>query len=79
MQLYGVFSGEQLYTKLRNGDEYYNVVIGYICTEYEGELNPDGVEVLEARFYHSTELPDNTDPYIKRKIQENAHELTSLL
>lgn len=79
MRLYDVFSGEQLYTKLRNGDEYYNVVIGYICTEYEGELNPDGVEVLEARFYHPTELPESTDPYIKRKIQKNAHDLASLL
>ncbi|KAA8784278.1 NUDIX domain-containing protein [Paenibacillus amylolyticus] len=79
MQLYGVFSGDQLYAKLRNGDEYYNVVIGYICTEYEGELNPDGVEVLEARFYHPTELPESTDPYIKRKIEENAHDLISLL
>lgn len=79
LHLYGVFSGKELYTKLRNGHEYYNVVIGYICTEYEGELKPDGVEVLEAKFYKPTELPDRTDPYLKRKIQENVVHIATLL
>ncbi|WKL04196.1 hypothetical protein Q0F98_14065 [Paenibacillus amylolyticus] len=55
------------------------MVIGYICTEYEGELKPDGVEVLEARFYKPTELPDTTDPYLKSKIQENAENIATLL
>ncbi|WP_342553204.1 NUDIX domain-containing protein [Paenibacillus sp. FSL R7-0652] len=79
LQLYGVFSGEELHTRLRNGDEYYNVVIGYICTQYEGELKPDGEEVVEAGFYSLTELPERTDPYIKQKILENAHALNMLL
>ncbi|WP_336762719.1 NUDIX domain-containing protein [Paenibacillus sp. USHLN196] len=79
LHLYGVFSGKELHTKLKNGHEYYNVVIGYICTEYEGELKPDGVEVLEAKFYKPTELPDRTDPYLKRKIQENAEHIAALL
>ncbi|MEC0125685.1 NUDIX hydrolase [Paenibacillus pabuli] len=77
--LYGVFSGKDLYTKLRKGHEYYNVVIGYVCTEFEGELKPDGVEVLEAKFYKPTELPENTDPYLKSKIEENALHIATLL
>lgn len=77
--LYGVFSGKELYTKLRNGHEYYNVVIGYICTEFEGELKPDGVEVLEAKFYKPKELPENTDSYLKSKIEENALHIATLL
>ncbi|QOS81562.1 NUDIX domain-containing protein [Paenibacillus sp. JNUCC31] len=76
--LYGVFSGKELYTKLRNGHEYYNVVIGYICTEFEGELQPDGVEVLEAKFYKPTELPENTDSYLKSKIEENALHIATI-
>ncbi|MBU5352766.1 NUDIX domain-containing protein [Paenibacillus barcinonensis] len=79
LQLYGVFSGEQLYTQLKNGDQYYNVVIGYICSQYEGELQPDGIEVFEAKFYNPKTLPDSTDPYLKRIIQENIQELASLL
>ncbi|MDN4603549.1 NUDIX domain-containing protein [Paenibacillus sp. F6_3S_P_1C] len=79
LKLYGVFSEKELYTKLRNGHEYYNVVIGYICTEFEGELKPDGVEVLEAKFYKPTELPEKTDPYLKSKIEENALHIATLL
>ncbi|WP_336782282.1 NUDIX hydrolase [Paenibacillus illinoisensis] len=79
LELFGVFSGKELYTKLRNGHEYHNVVIGYVCTEFEGEPKPDGVEVLEAKFYKPTELPDKTDPYLKRKIQENAQHIASLI
>ncbi|NUU77117.1 NUDIX hydrolase [Paenibacillus xylanilyticus] len=79
LELYGVFSGKELYTKLKNGHEYYNVVIGYICTEYEGELRPDGIEVLEAKFYKPTDLPDKTDPYLKRKILENAQYIASII
>ncbi|WP_454190934.1 NUDIX domain-containing protein [Paenibacillus sp. Marseille-Q7038] len=30
LTLFGVFSGKELYTKLRNGHEYYNIIIGYI-------------------------------------------------
>lgn len=79
LKLYGVFSGKELYTKLRNGHEYYNVVIGYICTEFEGELKPDGVEVLEAKFCKPTELPEKTDPFLKSKIEENALHIATLL
>ena len=79
LELYGVFSGKELYTKLRNGHAYYNVVIGYICTEFEGEPKPDGLEVLEAKFCNPTELPDKTDPNLKRKIQENAQHIASLI
>ncbi|AZS14913.1 NUDIX hydrolase [Paenibacillus lutimineralis] len=70
LQLFDVFSGKQLYTKLRNGHEYYNVIIGYICTEFEGEIVPDGVEVIEARFYSLSEVPASTQPYIREKLYE---------
>ncbi|WP_042128196.1 NUDIX hydrolase [Paenibacillus sp. FSL R5-0345] len=71
LHLMGVFSGKELYTKLRNGHEYYNVIIGYICTDYEGVIQPDGVEVLDAKFHHPLQLPERIDPFIKTKIKEN--------
>ncbi|MBW7474780.1 NUDIX domain-containing protein [Paenibacillus oenotherae] len=79
LKLYGVFSGQELHTKLRNGHEYYNVVIGYICTEFEGELRPDGIEVLEAAFFNPDHLPERTNPYIKMKIKETAGRIGRLL
>lgn len=79
LNLYGVFSGKELHTKLRNGHEYYNVVIGYTCTDYEGDVAPDGVEVLDARFFMPGELPEKTDPFIQRKVRENARHIADLL
>lgn len=79
LKLFGVFSGKELYTKLKNGHEYYNVVIGYICTEFEGDLKPDGIEVLDARFFKINELPEKTNPFIKNKIIEHSGQLMKLL
>lgn len=70
LRLFGVFSGKELFTKLRNGDEYYNVVIGYVCNDFIGDILPDGIEVIEARFYKISELPDRTSPFIMNRINE---------
>ena len=69
-QLFGVFSGNELFTKLRNGDEYYNVIVGYISTHFEGDIIPDTKEVLEAAFFNLSEVPEKTNPYIKEKLTQ---------
>jgi len=79
LQLFGVFSGKELFTKLRNGHEYYNVIIGYICTEFDGEIIPDGVEVLEAGFYSLSEAPASTQPYIQEKLKELGPQLERIM
>lgn len=75
LKLFGVFSGKELYAKLRNGHEYYNIVIGYLCTDYEGEINVDGHEIKSAKFYNINDLPENTDPFVKSKIKEYAGQI----
>jgi 8-oxo-dGTP pyrophosphatase MutT (NUDIX family) len=72
LKLVGVYSGESLHTKLANGHEYYNVVIAYLCAAYEGILKPDGVEVLEAQFFHPYDLPEKTVPFLRDRIEEHA-------
>ncbi|MNW52832.1 NADH pyrophosphatase [compost metagenome] len=79
LHLLGVFSGKELYTKLRNGHEYYNVIIGYICTEYKEDIKPDGKEVLEAKFYNLIEVPVSTQPYIREKLKELGPKLEQIL
>jgi 8-oxo-dGTP pyrophosphatase MutT (NUDIX family) len=79
LKLLGVFSGKELYTKLKNGHEYYNIVIGYICTEFEGNLKPDGIEVLDARFFNMNELPEKTNPLIRNKIKDYSKQIMKLL
>lgn len=79
LHLFGVFSGNELYTKLRNGHEYYNVIVGYICTEYSGDIKPDGEEVVEAKFYNLNEVPESTQPFIKEKLKELGPKLEQIL
>lgn len=79
LHLFGVFSGNELYTKLRNGHEYYNVIVGYICTEYSGDIKPDGEEVVEAKFYNLNEFPESTQPFIKEKLKELGPKLEQIL
>jgi len=79
LKLFGVFSGKELYTKLKNGHEYYNVVIGYLCTDFEGEIKPDQKEVLEARFFNMGNLPANIDPFIKANMNEFFGKITKQL
>ena len=79
LKLFGVFSGKELYTKLKNGHEYYNIIIGYVSTDYEGELKPDGDEVVEAKFYNMKAFPENLAPFIKSKMSEYAGVIQNII
>jgi ADP-ribose pyrophosphatase YjhB (NUDIX family) len=79
LRLFGVFSGQELFTRLKNGHEYYNVIIGYICSEYEGEIQPDDNEVLEADFFNINEVPDRTNPFIKEQLKQFGPQLIQIL
>lgn len=54
-------------------------IIGYICTNYSGEITPDGEEVIEAEFFDITDLPKGTQPYIKMKLKELGPNLVQIL
>ena len=62
LELFNVYSGEDFYYKYPHGDEVYNVVTAYICSDYEGELKKDESEVQELHFYDLNELPLNISP-----------------
>ena len=70
LELFDMFSGQELYYKYPNGDEVYNVVAAYLCTEFDGALKEDGIEVQEVRFFNYGELPSELSspdvPIIKR-------------
>ena len=62
LNLFNIFSGEDFYYKYPHGDEVYNVITSYICTEYYGELKLDAEEVKELRFFDMKQLPENISP-----------------
>lgn len=57
LELMHVFSGPELYYKYPNGDEVYNIVAAYICSDYEGVLQSDNNEVSELAFFEFTNFP----------------------
>lgn len=63
------FSGEDFYYKYPHGDEVYNVISVYICSEFNGELKGDQVEVQDLQYFALHDLPDNISPPDKKVIE----------
>ncbi len=70
MELFGVFSGENLHHVYPNGDEVYIVDIVYLCKKYTGTLKVQDGEVERLRFFSASELPENISPPVKPVLKE---------
>lgn len=71
LQLLDVYSGKELINRVEeSGDQYQTVAIGYLCSDFEGELTPDESQAIEAQFFKLDQLPAETDPFIKNKLLE---------
>ncbi|WP_026575534.1 NUDIX domain-containing protein [Bacillus sp. UNC438CL73TsuS30] len=68
LKLFGVYSGKELLNRV--DERYHTVAIGYLCTEYEGEITLESVQGIESRFFRLNQLPDEIEPYIKNKLFE---------
>lgn len=62
LQYFKTFSGKKFYYKYPHGDEVYNVITAFICTEYEGLLRYDEDEATSLRYFNLTDLPTNISP-----------------
>jgi 8-oxo-dGTP pyrophosphatase MutT (NUDIX family) len=71
-----LFSGPDLYLKLKNGDELYSVTALYLCKDYTGELVSDPTESHEVRFFDVTDLPSlnpANNIYLKKYLNQTFH------
>jgi ADP-ribose pyrophosphatase YjhB (NUDIX family) len=60
LNLIDVFSGnENSHIKLKNGDEYYVILIAYYTKNFKGDLKADGVETLECKFFNINDIPNS--------------------
>lgn len=68
LNLFGVFSGEDLHYKYPNGDEVYIVDIVYQSDSYKGEvkLNDEGKDI---RFFKINELPERISPPVRPVVE----------
>ena len=62
LELFGVFSGKELYHVYPHGDEISNVDIVYICKDHSGEATADFIESTDVKFFSIDTLPDNISP-----------------
>lgn len=62
LELFGVFSGEEMHYVYPNGDEVSNIDIVYICRDYRGSLKKQESEVLELSFFSVESIPREISP-----------------
>lgn len=78
LKLEGVFSGEEYYLKVANGDELYSVTTVYSTQDYMGELVSDELESIDLQFFNLHQLPESLQKsyldFIQHYIHHNAIE-----
>jgi len=62
LEMFHIFSGKDMYYKYPHGDEVYNVVAAYVCTDYDGVPTKDGDEAQELRFFSYSDIPTELSP-----------------
>lgn len=75
LEMFDVFSGQELYYQYPHGDEVYNVVVVYICKEYGGVMKGDEEEVQDIRFFKLNEIPNEISPPDLPIIRKFLHEI----
>lgn len=70
LELFGVFSGPELYYQYPNGDEVYNVDTVFLCRDYSGTPKVDGEEMLICDFFALNALPEPISPPIVTIIDQ---------
>lgn len=68
LKLIGVYSGKELINQV--DERYHTVAIGYLCTEYEGEITPESNQGIESKFFRLNQIPEEIEPFIKNKLIE---------
>lgn len=64
MDLFGVFSGPQLFYTYPNGDQVHNVSVVYQCCDFHGDLALDG-EHHSFQFFAPGAIPEEISPPVR--------------
>ncbi len=59
LKLLGIFSGEEYYLKVANGDEFYSVTAVYTTDEIQGDIKIDRTESVDVQFFQLNHLPND--------------------
>ena len=69
LELFGVFSGPELYYKYPNGDEVHNITIVYLTGERRGRVRLNG-EHTDWHWFAAAQIPEDLSPPIRPVIEE---------
>jgi len=58
LNLFGVYSGADMFHTYPNGDKVYNISVFYSCDDFNGELLLQAEEILELRWFETDSLPE---------------------
>ncbi|NRD77083.1 NUDIX hydrolase [Bacillus sp. BRMEA1] len=75
LKLMDILSGKELYFKHPNGDEVYNVICVYMAEGISGELEKNGSESLNLKYFSTKELPPHMDQRAKLIIDKYFNEI----
>lgn len=65
LELFGVFSGPELYHVYPDGNEVHIIDIVYLCNSFTGSLKAQESEVLDLQWFDFDKLPDRLSGPIK--------------
>jgi len=74
LDLYGVFSGPDLYNKYPDGNEAYIIDIVFICKTYGGEMRAQASEVVDLKWFDIGCLPEAISPPVKPVLDQFVRE-----
>ncbi|MFC4559004.1 NUDIX hydrolase [Virgibacillus kekensis] len=77
LQLMGIFSGEEYFFKIDNGDEFYSVTAVYATEDVKGDLAVNKTEASDLQYFHLNHLPDDMayeyrsyiTPFVKKLLK----------
>jgi ADP-ribose pyrophosphatase YjhB (NUDIX family) len=70
LELFGVYSGKELYYKYRDGNEVYNVSVVYITRNFGGDVRVNPNEHSEHKFFDLENLPAEISPPIQPILRD---------
>jgi ADP-ribose pyrophosphatase YjhB (NUDIX family) len=70
LELFGVYSGSELYFKYPDGNEVYNVSIVYFAHTFQGKILLDAAEHSEYKFFDIGNLPQDISAPIKPILKD---------
>jgi 8-oxo-dGTP pyrophosphatase MutT (NUDIX family) len=69
LTLFKVFSGKEFFYECPNGDQVFAVWVVYVTNDVRGDLQPDGKEGFELRYFSLQDIPVELTPQVKLIVE----------